>query len=88
MVIAAHNGWYGKILFRHLNQLQLGDEVQITNFWETLTYEVIDVEIIKPDDISKVLIQEGEDLLTLMTCHPYGKNTERYLVYAKRVSEK
>lgn len=84
-VIAAHNGWYGKILFRHLNQLQLGDEVQVTNFWETLTYEVVDVEIIKPDDISKVLIQEGEDLLTLMTCHPYGKNTERYLVYVERV---
>ena len=87
-VIAAHNGWYGKILFRHLNQLQLGDKIQITNFWETITYEVVDVEIINPDDISKVLIQDGEDLLTLMTCHPYGKNTERYLVYAKRVSEK
>ena len=49
---------------------------------------MVDVEIIKPDDISRVLIQEGEDLLTLMTCHPYGKNTERYLVYAKRVSGK
>ena len=49
---------------------------------------MVDVEIIKPDVISKVLIHEGEDLLTLMTCHPYGKNTERYLVYAKRVIEK
>lgn len=87
VVIAAHNGWYGKVLFRHLNQLELGDEIQITNFWDTLTYEVVNIEIIKPDDISKVLIQEGKDLVTLMTCHPYGKNTERYLVYAERVKE-
>lgn len=84
-VIAAHNGWYGKTLFRHLNQLVLGDEIKVTNVWETLTYEVVEIEIIQPDEIDKVLIQEGRELITLMTCHPYGKNTERYLVYAERV---
>ena len=84
-VIAAHNGWYGKTLFRHLNQFVLGDEIKVTNVWETLTYEVVEIEIIQPDEIDKVLIQEGRELITLMTCHPYGKNTERYLVYAERV---
>lgn len=84
-VIAAHNGWYGKTLFRHLDQLTLGDEINVTNFWETLTYEVVEIEIIQPDEINKVLIQEGRELITLMTCHPYGKNTKRYLVYAERV---
>ena len=84
-VIAAHNGWYGKTLFRHLDQLVLGDEIKVTNVWETLTYEVVEIEIIQPDEIDKVLIQEGRELITLMTCHPYGKNTERYLVYAERV---
>lgn len=84
-VIAAHNGWYGKTLFRHLDQLVLDDEIQVTNFWDTLTYKVIEIEIIQPDEIDKVLIQEGRELITLMTCHPYGKNTERYLVYAERV---
>lgn len=84
-VIAAHNGWYGKTLFRYLDQLVLDDEIQVTNFWDTLTYKVIEIEIIQPDEIDKVLIQEGRELITLMTCHPYGKNTERYLVYAERV---
>ena len=48
---------------------------------------MVDIEIVWPDEIDKVLIQDGRDLVTLMTCHPYGKNSQRYLVYLERVEK-
>ena len=86
-VIAAHRGWRGKTLFKNINRLTYGDEISITNLWETITYEVVDIQIVWPDEIDKVLIQDGRDLVTLMTCHPYGKNSQRYLVYLERVEK-
>lgn len=86
-VIAAHRGWRGKTLFKNIDRLTYGDEITITNLWESLTYRVVAIEIVYPDEIEKVLIQEGRDLVTLMTCHPYGKNSQRYLVYLERVEK-
>jgi LPXTG-site transpeptidase (sortase) family protein len=84
-VIAAHRGSrYGE-MFQHIDELEIGDEVIITNAWETLTYSVTSVGIIAPDEIDKVLIQEGRDMITLISCNPYGKNTQRYVVYCDRV---
>ncbi|MDF2513024.1 MAG: LPXTG-site transpeptidase (sortase) family protein [Herbinix sp.] len=83
-VIAAHRGSrYGE-MFQHIEQLEIGDEVKITNAWETLTYRVTSIEIIAPNEIDKVLIQEGRDMVTLLSCNPYGKNTQRYVVYCDR----
>lgn len=45
-VIAGHRGWYGADYFRHIDRLQAGDMVTITNLWETLTYTVVDIQII------------------------------------------
>lgn len=86
-VIAGHRGWKGIPMFRDIELLQPGDEVIVENFWETLRYQVSEIRIILPDDIEAVKIQEGEDMLTLMTCHPYTDNTHRYVVYCKRVTE-
>lgn len=84
-VIAAHRGYKYQTMFRDIEELSIGDEVKITNLWDTLEYRVCEIEIIDPSDVPKVLIQEGRDLVTLITCHPYTKNYKRYVVYCERV---
>lgn len=71
-VLAGHRGWYGALFFRHIELLEVGDEVTITNLWETLTYQVVEIKVIEPNEIAEILIQPGRDLVTLLTCHPYG----------------
>lgn len=84
-VIAAHRGYGKATLFRHIDKIGVGDKIYIRNFKEELTYEVYETKIINPDDISELEIQEGQDIITLITCHPYRINTQRYIVKAKRV---
>ena len=85
-VIAAHRGTrsHGD-MFRQIQKLEQGDTVKITNPWETLEYEVVETEIILPTDLERIRIFEDRDMVTLVTCHPYGNNTHRYLVYCERV---
>ena len=86
-VIAAHRGWNGKAMFRDVELLQEGDLVYLTNLWETLTYQVTGISIIWPDEVEAVAIQPGQDMVTLLTCHPYIVGTHRYLVYCQRVED-
>ena len=84
-VIAGHRGWGGAAYFRYVTELKPGDEVFITNLWGTLTYRVADTQIILPHEVDQILIQEGRDLLTLLTCHPYASGgKQRYLVICER----
>lgn len=84
-VIAGHRGGYnGQAVFRDIEVLQAGDVVTVTNAWETLEYEVVKSIVIMPDDIDAIKIIPGADMLTLVTCHPYGDNTQRYVVYCTR----
>lgn len=84
-VIAGHRGWNGAAYFLNIDKLQVGDEVQLINLWETLDYTVAEIRIIEPTDIKQVLIQEGRELLTLMSCHPYASGGRyRYLVFCER----
>ena len=82
-MIAAHRGYYGAEMLRNVQQIQVGDKIQLTTPWETLIYRVSELKIIDPSDINAVLIQPGRDLLTLSTCHPYTRNSQRYLVIAE-----
>lgn len=85
-VIAGHRGWKGADYFRHIDRLQVGDTVTLTNLWETLTYTVADIQIIQPHEVGKIKIQPSRDLLTLLTCHPYASGgKQRYVVYCERV---
>ena len=87
-VIAGHRGWYSADYFRHIDRLQVGDTVTITNLWETLTYTVVDIQIIQPHEVEKIKIQPGRDLLTLITCHPYASGgRQRLVVYCERVRQ-
>lgn len=83
-VIAAHRGTYTSAMFRDIENLNLGDVISITNPWETLEYEVIKCVVISPDDIEAVKIRKGADMITLITCHPYPKDYQRYVIYAQR----
>lgn len=85
-VIAGHRGWGGASYFKELDKLELGDQIQITNLWQDLYYEVTDIRIIDPNEVEKILIQPGRDLVTLLTCHPYASGgRQRYLVICERV---
>lgn len=87
-VIAAHRGGYnGQAMFRDIEVLKQGDVIEITNLWETLRYEVAKCIVITPDDIDAVKIIPGQDMVTLVTCHPYGNNYQRYVVYCTRVQD-
>ena len=86
-VIAGHRGYNGASYFRYIPDLQIGDEVMITNLWETLTYRVTETKIIAPNEVNEILIQEGKDRITLLTCHPYASGgKQRYLVICDRYS--
>ena len=85
-VIAGHRGWRGADYFRHIDRLQAGDTVTLTNLWETLTYTVADIQIIQPHQIERIKIQSNRDLLTLLTCHPYASGgRERFVVYCEKL---
>ena len=86
-VIAAHRGTRYADMFLHIDRLQTGDEVILTNAWDTLIYRVTSTAIIAPDEIGKILIQPGRDMVTLISCNPYGKNTQRYVVYCCRETD-
>ncbi len=85
-VIAGHRGWKGADYFRYITELEPGDTVTVTNLWGTITYEVIKTQIIEPYEVDRILIRPGEDLLTLLTCHPYASGgRQRYLVFCDRI---
>ncbi|MCD7855721.1 MAG: class C sortase [Clostridiales bacterium] len=87
-VIAAHRG-AGRFgdMFRNINKIQVGDGVKIVNPWEELEYTVTEIFAIDPGDIDKILIRENKDMLTLVSCHPYGSSKYRYIVYCERAGE-
>lgn len=83
-VLAGHRGWNGAKYLTDIEELQLGDEIRVTNLWETLNYEITAIEIIYPDEISKIAIRKDKDMLTIVTCHPYREANLRYVVYGER----
>lgn len=84
-VIAAHRGFGKTAMFRNIQKLEKGDLIIVENFREILKYKVSAIEILDPDQTDRLLIRDGEDMITLLTCHPYGSNAKRYLVYCRRI---
>ena len=84
-VISGHRGLPSSRLFTDIDQLSEGDLFTLLVLDETFTYEVDQIHIVEPDDISLLKIEEGEDLCTLVTCTPYGVNSHRLLVRGHRV---
>jgi sortase A len=84
VVLAAHNDVYSE-LFRHLDQLQPGDQFQIQTQSGAQTYVITNVFTTTPDDVS-VLASRGRPTATLISCYPYQVNSQRIIVYADRVA--
>lgn len=85
-VISAHRGLPSAKLFTNLDQLEVGDTFTITVLDRVLTYEVDLISIVLPTETDLLQPVEGQDYVTLMTCTPYGINTHRLIVQAKRVA--
>lgn len=84
-VIAAHRGpRVGLSMFRDIETLEIGDAVVIETPWDTLTYQVVGFDVIDPNDTGALAVEPGRDMVTLLTCHPYGHNYQRYLVRCER----
>lgn len=84
-VISAHRGLPSAKLFTNLDKLEPGDTFTVTVLDRVLTYEVFQVLIVEPSEVSALYVMDGEDLCTLVTCTPYGINTHRLLVQGRRI---
>lgn len=85
-VLSGHRGLPSAKLFTDLDQLSEGDTFTLNILNQTLTYEVDQIRIVEPTDLSDLQIVDGQDLCTLVTCTPYGINTHRLLVRGHRIA--
>ena len=83
--VSGHRGLPSARLFTDIVDLKEGDTWTMTVLNETVTYEVDQIRIVEPEDLSNLQIEKGKDLATLITCTPYGINTHRLLVRGHRI---
>lgn len=85
-VLTAHTGMQSATLFDNLVKVRKGDLMVVDTYGEKMTYKVTDIRTVLPSQSDALTAVAGKDLLTLMTCTPYGVNTHRLLVTGERVS--
>ena len=86
-VLFGHRGLPSAKLFTDLDQLVIGDTFQIHVLDRTLNYEVDQILVVTPEETDDLMIEDGKDYVTLVTCTPYAVNTHRLLVRGVRVPE-
>jgi sortase A len=84
-VLSAHRGLPHAKLFTELDKMELGDTFTVTVLDQTVTYQVDQIKVVRPNEIDDVRIVGGQDLCTLLTCTPYGINSHRLLVRGRRI---
>lgn len=84
-VISAHRGLPSAALFTDLDKMEKGDHFLLYILDDVLCYEVDKISVVEPDDTKDLEVEEGQDLVTLLTCTPYGVNSQRLLVRGHRV---
>ena len=84
-VLSAHSGMASSKLFSDIDQLAEGDTFYIHVLGDTLAYKVDTIHTVLPTDTSLLQIEDGKDLVTLVTCTPFGVNTHRLLVRGHRI---
>ena len=84
-VLSAHRGLPSATLFTDLDKVQIGDDFFLIIMDEYIAYEVDQIEVVEPDDTSLLQVENGKDLCTLITCTPYGVNTQRLMVRGHRI---
>ena len=84
-VIAAHRGFRRTKMFRDIDKINIGDLMYIKNIEGTLTYKAVKTSVIDKKDISTLIIEDNKDMITIISCHPFPFNYQRYVVYFERV---
>lgn len=84
-ILSGHTGLPSAQLLTKLEQLKIGDRFLIHVLNETLAYEVDQIKTVLPEEVEDLAIVPGEDLVTLVTCTPYGVNSHRLLVRGRAV---
>ena len=84
-VISGHRGLPSARLFTDIDRLEKGDLFYLHVYGKVLAYEVDKISVVEPEDYGPLEIEEGKDLCTLLTCTPYGINTQRLMVRGHRV---
>lgn len=88
-VLAGHRGWWGDTMLLYADDLVKGDMIYVKRSDKVLKYSVYSKEVIGPYDWEKLKVIEGEDIITLLTCHPFiWPRPNRLLINAKRVEDK
>lgn len=85
-ILTSHRGLPGSKLFTRLDELEEGDLFFINVCGETLAYRIYEIEVIRPEDMEKLCVIPEKDIVSLITCTPYGINTHRLVVNGERVS--
>lgn len=85
-ILTGHRGLPSSKLFTRLDELELNDLFFISVLNEILAYKVVNIQVIEPEDVSSLEIEEGRDLVSLITCTPYGVNTHRLVVTGERTT--
>lgn len=83
-VLCGHTGMENAELFMNLDELEEGDEFSISVFGEELSYVIDLIEVVLPEELDRLMLVDGADYVTLVTCTPYGINSHRLLVRGTR----
>ncbi|RBP98294.1 class C sortase [Bifidobacterium aemilianum] len=83
-VLSGHRGLAGALLFTRLDELQEGDIFYVNTLDHTMGYRIIGIHVIDPEDTHLYAVVPGKDMVTLMTCTPYGVNTHRMIITGTR----
>ena len=84
-LLTGHRGLPNAKLFTRLDEMETGDLFFVTVCGEKLAYQVSEIDIIHPEDVEGLGIQAEKDLVSLITCTPYGLNTKRLVVTGERI---
>lgn len=87
-VLTGHRGLPSSKLLVRLDEIEKGDLLFIRLGNKTLAYKTVSIRVVEPEDLSSLRIRPEEDLLSVVTCTPYGINTKRLIVTGKRVGYK
>lgn len=87
-VLTGHRGLPSAMLLTRLDELKEGDVFLIRALGEVMTYEVDQIRVVEPEDVHDLVIEDGKDYVTLVTCTPYGVNTHRLLVRGVRTDNR
>ena len=86
-VLSGHRGLPSALLFTDLDQLETGDTFTLDVLDQRLSYQVDQILVVEPEDVSALAPEDGKDYVTLVTCTPYGVNTPRLLVRGSRIED-